>query len=128
MGSNMKIEKISKYIPIASSSRSSADTATIRHMLVSLPRVRWLEREDISDLNIRNYSMEGSAVELSNMGSYITLTGRERELSNLSKEGMSLQMIAQRKNMNSSNVARILDSAQKKLAMREALKDDDGDH
>lgn len=128
MGSNMKIEKISKYIPIASSSRSSADTATIRHMLVSLPRVRWLEREDISDLNIRNYSMEGSAVELSNMGSYITLTGRERELSNLSKEGMSLQMIAQRKNMNSSNVARILDSAQKKLAMREALKDDDSDH
>lgn len=128
MGSNMKIEKISKYIPIASSSRSSADTATIRHMLVSLPRVRWLEREDISDLNIRNYSMEGSAVELSNMGSYITLTGRERELSNMSKEGMSLQMIAQRKNMNSSNVARILDSAQKKLAMREALKDDDSDH
>lgn len=42
----MKIDKVSTYIPVSSGTsggRSSSNTTT-RQMLLSLPRVRWLER------------------------------------------------------------------------------------
>lgn len=40
----MQIEKVSKYIPVSTPSRSSEQT-TMRQMMVSLPRVKWLERD-----------------------------------------------------------------------------------
>ena len=126
MSSKMKIEKISRYVPIATSSRSSTDTDTIRHMLVSLPRVRWLEREDISDLSLNKYKTEGEPIELYDHGSYVALTQRERLMHNMFEKGMSVFDIAKEKSMNTSNVARIIDTAQKKLAKRAALKDDGG--
>jgi len=42
----VKIEKVSKYIPVASgtSGGRTASNSTTRHMLLSIPRLRWLER------------------------------------------------------------------------------------
>lgn len=40
----MQIEKVSRYIPVSTPSRSSEQT-TIRQMMVSLPRVKWLEND-----------------------------------------------------------------------------------
>ena len=41
----MHIEKVTKYVNLASPSRSSSSTVTVRTVPMSLPRVRWLERD-----------------------------------------------------------------------------------
>lgn len=41
----MHIEKVTRYVNTASPSRSSSGTITVRKIPLSLPRVRWLERD-----------------------------------------------------------------------------------
>lgn len=40
----MQIEKVSKYIPVSTPSRSTEQT-TIRQMMISIPRIKWLESD-----------------------------------------------------------------------------------
>lgn len=47
MEDDMHIEKVSRYKPVSTPSRSH-EGVTIRQMLISLPRVKWLEK-DIND-------------------------------------------------------------------------------
>lgn len=50
----MQIEKVVKYIPISTPSRSS-DQTTVRQMMISLPRVKWLEVDINSCEHYRYY-------------------------------------------------------------------------
>lgn len=50
----MQIEKVSKYKPISTPSRSH-EGATIRQMLISIPRVKWLETDIESCSHYKKY-------------------------------------------------------------------------
>lgn len=114
----MKIEKVSTYIVAATPSRSTETQTTSRKILMSLPRVRWLERD-----NPRQDV--GESVELKNMHSYITLTKRESEALNLHQQNFTIEEIAVRKGMKTSLVHKLISDAKKKLALRSGKTDDD---
>lgn len=42
------IETVSKEVPVAGASNSTSGSETVRHMLITLPRVKWLERPDVA--------------------------------------------------------------------------------
>lgn len=63
----MHIEKVTRYVNTASPSRSSSGTITVRKIPLSLPRVRWLERDpdykpssEPEDVKIVNGRVAGS--------------------------------------------------------------------
>ena len=115
----MKIQKISKYVPISTASRSSSGESTIRHMLVSLPRIKWLEKNPDPTMFTSAYHLGEDDVDLKNFNSYNTLTKREKELLRMRDElNMTTDAISKSKKMNIAVVHHILYSAAKKLAYR----------
>lgn len=59
----MKIEKVSKYVPVqigVSGNRASSNTA-VRHTFLSLPRVKWLERPGPPTEFYHTYQLETEA-------------------------------------------------------------------
>lgn len=120
----MKIMKISKYVIVQTPSRSSSETGTVRRMLLSLPRIKWLEREFDPTLHTSSYIPDDESwVTLQNMDSYVSLTKREEEIIRLTDRGMSPAQIADHKKMHVPNVLRSLDVARKKLAIIRSRRD-----
>ena len=109
----MKIKKISKYVSISIPSRGSEQPT--RRMLLSLPRIHWLERDKSEKYFTDSYAPESDAVELTNMLSYIHLTKNEKEIFTMQANGVSFDDIAREKNINVIDIKRIVDSANKKL-------------
>jgi len=65
----MQIEKITKYVNTAAPSRSSSSNITVRTIPLSLPRVRWLERDpdfkpppEPQDMKVVNGRVAGSKI------------------------------------------------------------------
>lgn len=114
----MKIEKVSKYIVQSTASRSSSGQTTTRKILMSLPRVKWIERDD-------NVSSGDIAKVDEELRDYFILNGKEREVLKLHEEGSSVTQICEAKVMSESSVKRAIISAKKKLALRAAKKEDD---
>jgi hypothetical protein len=63
----MKIHKISKYVPISTPSRGSSSETGVRHMLISLARVRWLEREPDPKSFTSRYKTQDDFVDTENV-------------------------------------------------------------
>lgn len=108
----MKIEKISTYIVSSTPSRSSSGKTTVRSVLMSLPRVRWLERD--------NPQPESKPEDIIDLGGdhSLHLTKRERELLDLCSSGKTDKQIADDKNMSLTFVKKTLIDARKKLVLR----------
>jgi len=120
----MKILKISKYVLVKTPSRSSSETEAVRHMLLSLPRIKWLEREFDPTLHTSSYVPDDENwVTLQNMNSYISLTKREEDIIRMTDRGMNPAQIADHKKMNIPNVLRSIDVARKKLAIIKARRE-----
>jgi hypothetical protein len=58
----MQIEKVSKYKPISTPSRSH-EGATIRQMLISIPRLKWLEKDVDSCKYYRQYKNPDNVIK-----------------------------------------------------------------
>jgi hypothetical protein len=105
------IEKVSRYIPCNTPSRSH-EGLTVRHMLMSIPRVKWLEQDLESCQYYRNYKKYEevrSPVEPRSVAARVErllgqeLTDREKKIDEM-RHTMSSRMIATALNMHSSTV------------------------
>lgn len=50
----MQIKKVSKYIPVSTPSRSH-EGSTVRQMLISIPRLEWLDKDIDASTHYRKY-------------------------------------------------------------------------
>lgn len=107
----MKIEKVSTYIVASTPSRSSGEQSTMRKILLSLPRVRWLERDNPQSVGDIKRSEESDK-------KYIILNSKERDVLKLHEEGNSEIQIANKRAMSLTAVKRTILRAKKKLALR----------
>ena len=98
----MQIEKVTKYVNLASPSRSSSSTVTVRTVAMSLPRVRWLERDpdfkpsvEPEQVTIINGSIAGKSMvrRVKNLEKGMPLTNSEQRAYELGV----VQKLSQRK-------------------------------
>lgn len=131
----MKIEKVCRYVPVVTGLKSKGSTAgsTIRHMLISIPRIRWLENGETdfyhkyelpgSDPHITSPSYSEHWVETVKREPF---TQRELIVEQMLNDGATQQQIADRFSIERGSVANIANRVRVKRAYQ-TLKGDSRD-
>ena len=120
----MKIEKVCRYICATSGNPAEISPAGPRIVLLSLPRVRWLEKdnkpnkyfleEELPSLPSKEYELENDLDS--------PLTEKEEHLLQLSLKGFSYGAIAERLDLTLTSIPQALSKARKKLERRKRCK------
>ena len=112
----MKIEKTSKYVFSSVPSRSLLDGGHVRKVLLSLPRVRWLERDQPAP-------EPPEYVEMNNTDSYIALTKTETAfLRMMDEDNMTIKEISRKRKISVVEVHNRVEIARRKMLRKEAAK------
>lgn len=121
----MKIEKVCRYVPVVTGLKSQGASAgsTIRHMLLSIPRLRFLEGGDTdfyhkykspdADPFIENPSYSAQWVQDVKT---LPLTDRELEVERFVNDGMTHKLIAKKLNVEHGRIANIINRVRVKRA------------
>ena len=132
----MKIEKVCRYVPVLTGLKSRGVTAgsTMRHMLISIPRVRWLENTDTDfyhkykspdeDPFIANPSYSPQWVETVKRE---PMTDRELLVERMLNDGSTQQQIADRLKIERGSVANIANRVRVKRAYQTLKADGESD-
>lgn len=132
----MKIEKVCRYVPVVTGLKSEGMTAgsTVRHMLLSLPRLRWLEggetdfyhkyKSPDSDPFIENPSYTAQWV---NEVKHLPITQREILVERLVNDGMTHKDVAKRIGVERGSIANLLNRVRVKRAFQALKKDNEDD-
>jgi DNA-binding CsgD family transcriptional regulator len=136
----MKIEKVSRYVPVVTGLKSEGVAAgsTQRHMLLSIPRLKWLEGEG-TDFYHKYKSPE--AVPLIENPSHsahwvkevqtLPITDRELLVEKLVNDGKTRKQVAEAVGVEPGSVANILNRVRVKRAYQalshDASLEPDGD-
>ena len=120
----MKIEKVCKYIFASGGAPAEFSSAGPRVVLLSLPRVRWLEKDKTSSaycLEEELPALPSKEQELER-GEDEPLTEKEEVLLELSLAGLSYGAIAERLDLTLTSIPMALSKARKKLERRKKCK------
>ncbi len=93
----MQIEKITRLVPVAEATYSSSDMTTVRKMAISLPRVRWLERDpDYRPTDVIDLESGATSTPAMRVAKYADkpLTLREKQISEMRFAGKTNQQVA----------------------------------
>lgn len=121
----MKIEKVCRYMPVVTGLKSEGVTAgsTIRHMLISIPRLRWLEggetdfyhkyKSPDTDITIQSPSHSAHWVK---QVQTLPITERELLVEKLVNDGKTRKQVAEAVGVEPGSVANILNRVRVKRA------------
>jgi len=120
----MQIEKVSRVMQITSPNRSGSN---IRNVILSLPRVRWLERDPeykvpgdiealVSDIHVAEVAKEHAAKEQRKQN-YLSrpVTYRQLQVYHMRKAGLSYDEIAKALGLSSEAVRHYNSIAKRKM-------------
>lgn len=127
----MKIEKVSRYVPIAVGTKSNVlSGGTTRHMLLSIPRLKWLEGGETdhyhkykpadSDPFIENPCYSADWI---NQIKAQPLTEREMLVEKLTNDGMTQKNVAKFVGIERGSVANLINRARVKRAYQSLKKE-----
>ena len=123
----MKIEKVCRYVPVVTGLKSEGVTAgsTIRHMLLSIPKLKWLEggetdfyhkyKSPDADPFIENPSYSAQWVKEVRA---LPITDRELVVEKLVNDGMTQKQVAERVGVERGSIANILNRVRVKRAFQ----------
>jgi DNA-binding NarL/FixJ family response regulator len=124
----MKIEKVCRYVPVVTGLKSEGTTAgsTIRHMLLSIPRLRWLD--DANDTEFYHKYKSPAADPFIENPSYsaqwvkevreLPITERELAVEKLVNDGLTQKQVAERVGVERGSIANILNRVRVKRAFQ----------
>jgi hypothetical protein len=121
----MKIEKVCRYVPVVTGLKSDGSQAgsTVRHMLLSLPRVRFLEGGETEYYHKYQPPVEEPVVKNPNYSTVWCdaikaepLTDKERDAMRMKNDGFTYNAIANKLSIGRSSVAKLLNRARVKIA------------
>ncbi len=114
----MNIEKVSKYISV-NNGKSPVDGQNCRRVLISIPRVRWLER---GGNYVSNYVLEEDIVAVDAQTTHRLfgkpLSVREQRVLNLRDRGMSYTEIAMELKLSKDIIKNLILSGLRKTGRR----------
>lgn len=122
----MKIEKVCRYVPVVTGLKSEGVTAgsTIRHMLLSIPRLRWLEDAESTDFYHKYKSPDAdpfienpsySAQWVKDVRT-LPITERELEVERLINDGFPHKEVAKRLGLERGSIPNIINRVRVKRA------------
>lgn len=121
----MVIEKVCRYVPVVTGLKSDGLQAgsTVRHMLLSLPRVRFLEGGETEYYHKYKPPVEEPTISNPNRSDkwcntikIAPLTDNEREAIRLKNDGATYSTIAYKLGIGKSSVGNLISKAKVKLA------------
>ena len=112
----MHIQKISRYVPVAAPTNSTSESISSRKMLMSLPRVKWLERDpDYKPNGFFEEDLPPPPPPSPNVPKAgMPLSDREDEIYKLRMGGESFTDIARRFGISSDTVRGMFSRARRK--------------
>jgi DNA-binding CsgD family transcriptional regulator len=133
----MKIEKVCRYVPVVTGLKSEGVTAgsTIRHMLLSIPRLRWLEDAESTDFYHKYKSPDADPfIENPSYSAQwvkevreLPITDRELAVEKLVNDGLTQKQVAERVGVERGSIANILNRVRVKRAFQALTHKADGD-
>jgi ATP/maltotriose-dependent transcriptional regulator MalT len=127
-----RIEKVSRYIPVVTPSRSGRgqeNGSSVRHMLLSIPRIKWLENEETEYYHKYAALTEEPVVvapshsdKWCEMVKAEPLTERELLVERLVNDGFSHAVIAEKEHMARATIALLIKRARVKRAYQSLKK------
>ena len=127
-----RIEKVSRYVPAITPSRGNTgeeNGSTVRHMLLSIPRIKWLEGGETEHYHkYRTLTDEPVIVNPSYTDKWCELiktdplTERELEIERLINDGNSHNAIAEKLHIAKGTIANIITRVRVKRAYQSLKK------
>lgn len=124
----MKIEKVCRYVPVVTGLKSEGMTAgsTVRHMLLSLPRLRWLDEAEGTDFYHKYKSPDSNpfienpsyTAQWVNEVKHLPITERELLVERLVNDGMTHKDVAKRIGVERGSIANLLNRVRVKRAFQ----------
>lgn len=123
MDDELIIEKVCRYVPVVTGLKSAGVAAgsTVRHMLISIPRLKFLETGETDYYHkYRPPSEDPVVTDTAYSRNWCDtvkvepLTPREKEALNLKNDGYTYDAIANRLNVSRSSAVKILTKARVK--------------
>ena len=129
----MKIEKVCRYVPVVTSLKSEGTTAgsTIRHMLLSIPRLRWLDDADTNEFYDKYKSPDADPfIENPSYSAQwvkevraLPITERELAVEKLVNDGFTQKQVAESVGVERGSIANILNRVRVKRAYQALIHD-----
>lgn len=114
MDDDLVIEKVCRYVPVVQGTQGEDAKRTMRHMLLSLPRVKFLEGGETDFYH--KYQLVEEHADDRDSHVVTVMSDKEREVMRLKDEGLSYGAIANRLNIARSTVGHHISTAKLKLA------------
>lgn len=122
----MKIEKVCRYVPVVTGLKSEGVSAgsTVRHMLLSIPRLRWLDAAESTDFYHKYKSPDGNifienpsySAQWVNEVKHLPITERELLVERLVNDGMTHKQVAKHLGIERGSVPNLLNRVRVKRA------------